>query len=265
MSRKEVPVYTQIIEHIFSHGYRDGATSIEFSREDIIAVAQQLRVQVPRNIGDVVYSMRYRMDLPHSMIARQPQGMEWIIEGAGRSKYKFMLVPISRIVPNENLVSIKIPDATPEIILAYASEDEQGLLAKVRYNRLVDIFLGITAFSLQNHLRTTVAEVGQIEIDELYVGLDRRGCQYIVPVQAKSGTDKLSTVQSKQDIAYCRQKFPDLVCRPVSAQFIDESQIALFEFGMDNGSVKVFDEKHYRLVPADEITPLDMERYRQGS
>ena len=72
------------------------------------------------------------------------------------------------IVPREELLTIKVPDATPQIIGAYALGDEQVLLAKVRYNRLVDVFLGITAYSLQNHLRTTVKDMGQIEIDEIY-------------------------------------------------------------------------------------------------
>ena len=55
-----------------------------------------------------------------------------------------------------------------------AMSDEQALLAKVRYNRLIDVFLGLVAYSLQNHLRTTVTEMGQIEIDEIYVKLDAR-------------------------------------------------------------------------------------------
>jgi hypothetical protein len=39
----------------------------------------------------------------------------------------------------------------------------------VRYNRLLYIFLGLTTYSLQNHLRTTVKSVGgsQIAIDEI--------------------------------------------------------------------------------------------------
>jgi hypothetical protein len=31
-----------------------------------------------------------------------------------------------------------------------------------RYNRLIDIFLGISAYSLQNHLRTGIPTYGQI-------------------------------------------------------------------------------------------------------
>ena len=78
------------------------------------------------------------------------------------TQYRFKLVKETRIVPNTNLVSIGIPDATPEVIRAYRLDDEQALLAILRYNRLIDTFLGLTTFSLQNHLRTTVDGIGQI-------------------------------------------------------------------------------------------------------
>jgi hypothetical protein len=190
--------------------------------------------------------------------------MEWIIEGVGRALYTFRLVPINRIVPNRELAPIKIPDATPEIIGAYALNDEQALLAKVRYNRLIDVFLGVTAYSLQNHMRTTVKGIVQIEIDEVYVALDRRGVQYVIPVQAKGGKDHLSVVQTKQDLGCCAEKFPTLVTRSVSAQFMDDNRIAMFELAVENERVSIVDEKQYRLVPADEIGSEDLRAYRKG-
>ena len=72
-----------------------------------------------------------------------------LIEPAGRAKYRFRMSRVSRIVPREDLIVIKLPDTTPEIISNYALGDEQALLARVRYNRLIDIFLGITTYSLQ--------------------------------------------------------------------------------------------------------------------
>jgi hypothetical protein len=162
-------------------------------------------------------------------------------------------------------VTIKIPDATPEIISAYALSDEQALLAKVRYNRLLDVFLGVASYSLQNHLRTTVKEIGQIEIDEIYVGVDKHGRHYVLPVQAKGGNDQLSTVQTKQDIACCAEKFSSLICRAISAQFIGGDLIAMFELTEEDGKVRVVEEKHYRLVPADNITSTDLESYANRS
>lgn len=129
---------------------------------------------------------------------------------------------------------------------------------------MVDIFLGITAYSLQNHLRTTVVGIGQIEIDEIYVGLNRNGTQFVVPVQAKTGSDKISIVQAKQDIAYCTENFPQLICRTISTQFISKDLIAMFEVTLSEGQLKVVQEKHYKLVSSEQIFEEDLQTYRNS-
>lgn len=232
-----------------------------WAREDLESAATELGIKLPKNLGDVVYSIRYRNSMPDSILATQPEGIEWVIGGGGRALYLFRLVPINRIRPRENMVAIKIPDATPEIIRAYALSDEQALLAKVRYNRLIDIFMELVTYSLQNHLRTTVKGIGQIEIDEIYVGVDKRGRQFIVPVQAKGGNDQLSVIQTEQDLQCCAEKYPRLIARAVSAQFIEDDLIALFELTVENGQVRVVEERHYRLVPHSEITGADLTTY----
>jgi hypothetical protein len=253
--------YCAIIAKVFANHYRDEGESFEFTRDEFEGVAAELGIKLPKNVGDLIYSFRYRNELPVSILDTARNGLEWIIEGAGRAKYRFRLVKLNRIVPREELLTIKVPDATPEIIAVHALGDEQALLAKVRYNRLVDVFLGITAYSLQNHLRTTVKDVGQIEIDEVYVGIDRHGRQFVVPVQAKSGADKHGVVQTQQDVAFCKQAFKNLVCRPVSAQFMSDERIAMFELTVVDGISKVIDEKHYQLVSAKTITPDDLRAY----
>lgn len=239
-----------------------GVRQFEFERHDLIDTASDLGIVLPRNLGDVVYSIRYRSPLPARILATQPEGLEWIVEGAGRSRYRFKLVPATRIKPNPALATISIPDATPELIRAYALDDEQALLAIVRYNRLVDTFLGLTTYSLQNHLRTTVAGIGQIEIDELYVGLDRQGCHYIIPVQAKGHKDQIGVVQTTQDFRYAAQKFPGMRCRPIAAQFMIDRVIALFELTLQDDEVKLREERHYRLVPASGIDQDAIRDYR---
>ena len=215
-----------------------------------------------KNIGDVPYSFRYRNDLPDSILATQPDGREWIIEGAGKGRYRFKLVRKTRILPRDDLVVIDVPDATPELIRAYKLDDEQALLAIVRYNRLIDTFLGLTTYSLQNHLRTTVEGMGQIEIDELYIGLDKRGCHYVIPVQAKGGRDQIGIVQTAQDIRFADQKFPGMRCRAIAAQFLEGEVVALFELTLQADGIKVVEERHYRLVPADEIDRQAIRDYR---
>ncbi len=149
--------------------------------------------------------------------------------------------------------------------MRYALTDEQALLAKVRYNRLIDIFLGITASSLQNHLRTKIPNYGQTEIDELYVGLDSRGSvQYIVPVQAKGGTDVLGAIQTIQDLIFCQteKKYRDCIARAVSAQFLSNDTIALFETTFDGDEVSIVRERHYRLTESKAIQAKDLKLYR---
>ena len=265
MAIKRKPIYASIIEKIFESKFRPGLREIEFERDDIVKVSKQLRIDLPKNLGDLIYSFRYRSVFPESIQSKAGRGEAWIIRPAGRSKYRFVLVTDRPIAPSEQMKITKVPDATPGVIAKYALSDEQALLALVRYNRLVDIFLGITCYSLQNHLRTTAPNMGQVETDELYIGVDRRGSHYVVPIQAKGGKDRLSIVQIEQDRAVCASKFPSLICRPVAAQFMKDDVIALFELEPDEHGLAVSMEKHYKLVPPDDVTDTDLELYRNRS
>jgi hypothetical protein len=254
--------YKALLEKVFFDRYVKGKDTLPFERNDIEKAAAALKLSLPKNLGDVVYSMRYRTPLPESVLATQPQGREWIIDGMGRSLYAFKLVKISRIRPNPQLVSIPIPDATPEVIRAYALDDEQALLAIVRYNRLIDTFLGLTTYSLQNHLRTTVTGVGQIEIDELYIGVDTHGSHYAIPVQAKGGKDQIGIVQTTQDIRFVEERFEGMRCRSVSVQFLPDGTVAMFELVLQNDEIKVAEERHYKLVPAADLDPKAVRTYK---
>jgi hypothetical protein len=236
---------------------------VEFERDDIIRIAKKLKINLPKNLGDVIYSFRYRASLPDTITAKAPKGQQWIIRPRGRSSYAFVCSVVTTLVPNASLVETKIPDSTPGVISKYALTDEQALLAKLRYNRLIDIFSGITCYSLQSHLRTSVKEMGQVETDEIYIGLDRRGVHYVFPVQAKGGKDKLGIVQIEQDFAICRDKFSGLICRPIAAQFMNDNVIALFAFEESNKGISISSEKHYILVPPDEMTEEDLLEYRK--
>ncbi len=255
-------IYLSIIDMIFHSKFKPGMREVDFGREDINHFASQSNIALPKNLGDLIYSFRYRAALPESIKKTAKKGEAWIIRPAGRSKYRFALVPDLPLSPNKNVVITKIPDSTPGVVAKYAFNDEQALLAKVRYNRLVDVFLGITCYSLQNHLRTTVPEIGQVETDEIYVGIDKRGVHYVVPIQAKGGTDKLSIVQIEQDFAVCANKFPSLLCRAVGAQFMEDHVIALFELEQTEQGIGMVSEKHYKLVPPNQVNEADLEAYR---
>lgn len=262
-AEKAIARYVQIIETVFHRYWKKGKTEFAFERAELERVCDELKIKPPKNLGDVIYTFRYRKTLPKSILATQPKDRAWLILGDGDARYRFRLNKLTHIRPTNGLLVRKIPDATPEIIAGYALTDEQALLAKVRYNRLIDTFLGITAYSLQNHLRTKIPNYGQIEIDELYVGVDSRGAQYIVPVQAKGGTDVLGVIQTIQDVTFCQteKRYANCIPRAVSAQFLADDTIALFETTFDGDEVVIVRERHYKLTESDAIAATDLKRY----
>ena len=183
--------YVQLITEIFKSKYKKGKRKLVFSRDDLIKASSKLGIKVPKNLGDIVYSFRYRTELPEEISVKAPKGKDWIIRGEGDAQYSFCQVNVSKLKPREDLKSINIPDNTPSIIKSFSSHDEQYALTCVRYNRLIDLFLGMNCYSLQNHLRAKVSSIGQIEIDEIYLGVDKDGNRYIIPIQAKGGNDKI--------------------------------------------------------------------------
>ncbi|MGH9855977.1 MAG: endonuclease, partial [Blastocatellia bacterium] len=58
--------YAQIIESIFSKHHKRGADQFEFDREEFEAIARKLKIRLPKNLGDIIYSFRYRVALPDS-------------------------------------------------------------------------------------------------------------------------------------------------------------------------------------------------------
>jgi hypothetical protein len=256
--------YEEIIEEIFrDHFVSRGEGEFCFDRDEIERQARRLRIKLPKNLGDLIYSFRYRTELPMWIRQLAGEGRQWVIGPAGRGRYRFVLAgsDAGRIEPRPLAPEIKIPDSTPGIIAKHALSDEQALLARLRYNRLLDIFCGVAAYPLQSHLRSSVPKMGQVETDEVYVGIHRSGAQYVFPVQAKGKRDKLSLIQVEQDLALCKLRFPDLICRPIGAQFLQDHGIVLFEFREMEGTLKLIAEEHYRLVPPDQVTPDDLKAY----
>lgn len=258
--------YQALIQWVFDRHYNAGDVEVPWDRSELEDGAAALGINLPKNLGDVVYSVRYRTPLPAAIRAKAPEGRQWIIRGNGRAKYKFVAVAAAaRVLPRTDLVVTKVPDATPELIRSSALGDEQALLALVRYNRLVDVFLGVAAYSLQNHLRTTAPGIGQVEVDEIYVAVDRHGAQYVLPVQAKGGRDEIGVTQAEQDLAVCEAKFPGLVPRPIAAQFMDDDVIALFELAIQDSEIVVVREHHYKLVASNAVTAADRALYERAA
>jgi len=73
MTTKEANRYSRLIEDIFNQYYSKGAKEVAFNREDLVKTAEKLGFKLPKNLGDIVYSFRYRSTLPESIRKRAPK------------------------------------------------------------------------------------------------------------------------------------------------------------------------------------------------
>ncbi len=251
-----------IIEAVFQANVGPDLAPFQFERKELPEQALRLGIPIPKNIGDTIYQYRSRRHLPESIRRTAPDGWQWVIRSAGRAVYEFSLARLCFVEPRMGLQAIKVLNATPEIVSRYRFSDEQALLAVLRYNRLVDLFTTTTCYLLQSHLRTTVEGLGQVETDDLYVGVGRGGTHFAIPLQAKGANEKVGVIQIEQDFAVCRQKLPGLKARPLAAQFLTDGVIALLEFALDeDDQVVIADEKHYRLVPQEDLSEEELRVY----
>jgi len=229
--------------------YGADADRLPFSKDDIVESISALDLEI-KNVPDVTYTYRVgRSDLPDEILVHG----NWAIEGAGKGRYTFVKLRRSPYVavPTDFEVT-PILDATPLIVLHYQKSDEQALLAQLRYNRLVDIFTGLTAYHLQGHYRTTVEELGQVEIDDLYIGVDTDGKGFVLPIEAKSESprDRLGVIQITQMVKFSRQNFEDLPIRPIGVKVLPDGSFMFFEFTVEEDPelVETRRIKRYKLV-----------------
>jgi hypothetical protein len=132
-----VSIYDRLMSEIFKRHDGENRDEFGFERDEMTAILREWGESV-RNLGDVPYSYRGGRRLLPDDIASTGN---WVIEGRGRGRYAFRRLsrsPYIAIPPD--LQAISVLDATPDIILKYGGSDEQGLLTRVRYNRLVGAF-----------------------------------------------------------------------------------------------------------------------------
>ncbi len=146
----------------------------------------------------------------------------------------------------------RIPDATPDVVLRYAKGDEQSVLVQIRYNRLVDVFTGLTAYHLQSHVRAYIDGLGQIEIDDLYLAVNTDGQWFCIPIEAKSPGpgEQLGRAQIASMVAYAEQEFAGLPVRPIGVKMIEDGSIFFVEFSdsSDPSELKTRFYKRYQLA-----------------
>ena len=125
-------------------------------------------------------------------------------------------------------------------------------VTRVLYNRLIDIFTGLTCFHIQNHYRGFVEGMGEVELDALYVGIDKTGKLYILPIEAKSQAENemIGRVQISQMAKLVRQDFADLDRRILAIKYLKDGTIVIIEFDdqVEPDDFKIVSVSRFRLI-----------------
>lgn len=236
-------LYDRVIIEMFRRVYKSNIDLLPFAKDKLVQVCQELDIVI-NNVPDIPYHYRTgRSDLPDEILNTG----NWVIEGAGKGKYAFIrLKRAPYIHVPDDLYVTEIPEATPDIVLKYGGMDEQAMLTRIRYNRLVDTFLSLTAYHLQGHVRSSVQDIGQVEVDDLYVGVDTAGEWYVIPIEAKSvgPKERLGVIQIRQMTLFARQHYGDLTLRPIGIKPLDDGSYVFLEFD-DETELEAISVKRY--------------------
>jgi hypothetical protein len=221
--------YDQVLLEVFSRHYSEEASYLKFKKDELVEACLRHGITV-RNIPDIIYTYRVRRMLP----AQISDTGHWAIEPAGRGAYAFRLLRNAPHfdIPLTDYAPVDIYNAIPEVVEGLLRQDEQSLLTRVLYNRLVDIFTGLTCFHIQNHYRSFVAGMGEVELDALYVGVDKTGTLFVLPIEAKSQgeAEMIGRIQVSQMSKLVRQDFGILRRRILAVKALPDGTIAMIEF-----------------------------------
>jgi len=236
--------YDKLLAAVFRRKWVPSISEVLFTKDEVIDVANELGLRL-KNLADVIYTYRSRRPMPKEILRTG----NWVIAARGSGLYAFVKIKGETTVAIPDTLKVyPIPYAVPEIVAHNLARDEQGMLTIVRYNRLLDVFTGLACFHLQSHIRTHLSAHGQVEIDELYVGVDKDGQGFVLPIEAKEEGEKLGVDKAVALTLFARARFPKLICRPI---------------GIMRRGLQLFDCVEFE--PAEELSKvvvLEMRRYQ---
>jgi hypothetical protein len=224
-------VYVPILREIVQRTYEPGMQRIEFTIGDIREVAGRLGLEIG-NAADMSYRMRSRTRLPDDIL---DLGFT-VLRGVGRGKYALEVggealvhLPEHDIYDHNDQTPLPVRRLLPEDL---AELDEQGLLTIISYCRLLDHFTGLTVYRLRSHVRKSVPQIGQAELDEIDVGVALRDddMPVVFPIEAKAADEVINRVQIATAVAYCDAYFPNHEIRPIVVKLTRDGIMHFLEF-----------------------------------
>jgi hypothetical protein len=243
-------VYVPILREIVRRAYTTGTQRIEFTIRDIREVAADLGLDIG-NAADMSYRMRSRTRLPDDIL---DLGFT-VLRGVGRGRYALEVggeavvhLPEHDVLDHNDMTPLPVRRLLPERL---AELDEQGLLTMVSYCKLLDHFTGLTVYRLRSHVRKSVPNVGQAELDEIDVGVALRDDEVpvVFPLEAKAADEVINRVQIATAVAYCETYFVGHEVRPIVVKLTYDGIFHFLEFRATTSlaGLRVVNSQAYRL------------------
>ncbi|WP_204115957.1 hypothetical protein [Shimia biformata] len=239
--------YEALISVLFSTLYHPDQTALSFTREDLVAAANNLGVSPPSNIGDVLYAYRHRAPLPAWIQATATEGKAWSIEPAGRGQYVMAQSAPLWIEAPDDIEMSWLEDPTPGTAREFGLEGTALLEAILRSGDVLSDFLQLDMYHLQSQVRTHIASFGQVEIGMSFVGADTE-TSVAVAVQLCGQGGAVSLAKMGQYDAYLQSRFFGHTSRQVIAQLIGPHKVHLMDVDLSDGEPIVRQHHLYNLV-----------------
>ncbi len=224
-------VYVPILRELVRRFREPNGQRVVFTVRDVRQVAADLGIEIG-NAPDLVYRMRARTRLPDDIL---DMGFT-ILRGVGRGRYALEIggeavirLPEHEVLSHNDQTPLPVRRLLPENLVEL---DEQGLLTVVGYCKLLDHFTGLTVYRLRSHVRRSVPNIGQAELDEIDVGVALRDddTPVVFPMEAKAADEVINRVQVATAVAYCQTYFPGHEIRPIVVKLTYDGILHFLEF-----------------------------------
>ena len=238
-----------ILSLIFAERYRGSNTPVSFTKDDLQTAGEDLGIDLPKNLSDVIYALRHRSPIPEGIQRTALKGQDWVIETVGRSEYWLIQRPCQRIEADPSAFDYLFEDETPRIARDFGMKGAPLLDCILRKNQILKKFLGSPVEHLQSQVRASVKGVGQVEVGSLFFS-DING--EVIPVCLIAKPGEFNLAKAAQNMRFAAAHYPEMDCRPVVAQLLSEKRVALFELSGSPETPHVLHEAHFSLAPRSE-------------
>ena len=155
------------------------------------------------------------------------------------------------------MAPVGILDNTPTVVGQLARDERELLLARLRFNRLLDNFLGISTFPVHLLFDSPFYDSIGPEVEELHFGIAPFGdkCMVIVLSERWNGSPAISKLRASSEVPF--KYSHNMRVHFILAHQTGGNCLALIELDLSSQRSKVKAEKHYEFIKPDELNAHD--------